>query len=491
MEICLMLLTTLIKKNEQLKLDLFKQLTERQQLSINDLMSATGMTKSSLYYAVKQLIDDLKSFDLPVQITYENKEYTTIFKKEYMTALAAQSQLLDQYIQMSSSFQLLTSFLTDRQISLIDLADLLQISTSHVYKIIHTANDFLTSFDLQLVIDHKLIQLIGPEQALAAFRFFLQAFLSVDTHSSLKSQKIDPKLFPKNYHLDILAASDKQALVALLEVLDQSDLNAALMNQQLQHSGALTFMELLDAEQPNELVLWKAFLIRVFFPQVISEEEMIIYGQKIQQQTTFPAAKIATEILAYVIEIFGLHNIPLDSENYHLYLYILTLHLLYIDFFGKDIKQTFYHQRLQESIPDYESTLYQTLETYYEKFQPTTASWPNKNQCKQVILETLYLLTSTPKKPTLKIYIDFLGNIIAEIAFKQKIEQLFDDTIFSFTNDESVADVLITNHITRVQSKTLKTFHIQNLADKSAWEHIFTEIFQLVYQKSLHDNSQH
>lgn len=90
-----MRLKTLSKKNEQLKFDLLKKLTEQPQVPMQELMTMMDMTRSAVYYAVKHLIDDLEYFQIPVKITYQNKTYTTYFTKENMTALAVQSQLLD------------------------------------------------------------------------------------------------------------------------------------------------------------------------------------------------------------------------------------------------------------------------------------------------------------------------------------------------------------------------------------------------------------
>lgn len=484
-----MRLKTLSKKNEQLKFDLLKKLTEQPQVPMQELMTMMDMTRSAVYYAVKHLIDDLEYFQIPVKITYQNKTYTTYFTKENMTALAVQSQLLDQYMQISPSFQLLTIFLKMREISLMDTANQLQLSMTHIYKIVRTASDFLDAFDLLLVIEHKRIHIIGPEHNLVAFRFFMQTFLSSDIHSFFDHQKNQFVGFPNNYELDRLSASNKQALFALLEVMENGNLNEQAITQQLQSSTALTLIQQLDGKKIPMGEAWKAFYIRIFFPQVISEKEMIACGKIIQNNPDLPSAQIAIDILDYIINAFERHDLPMDSANYYVFLYILTLHLLYIQFFGKDIKQIFYSQQLQESVPDYESDLYQSLEIYFDKFQSKTIAWPRKKECKQVILDTLYLLIRNPEKPQIAICLDFLGNIIAETAFKQKLNQLFCDSIFTYTNCEKNADVLITNHIARIESETLKIFHIQNLADQSAWERIYTELFQLAYQKSNHARS--
>ncbi|MEI5994382.1 helix-turn-helix domain-containing protein [Candidatus Enterococcus mansonii] len=477
-----MLMTQLIKKNEQIKLNLFTKIVNSSMIEADLLQTQLSLSKNRLYHFILQLNRDLAVYQIPVVIGYKDNKYlvedTT---NEYHPSLLIY-ELIQHYLNSSAMFQLTYLFLHEEELPITDIAQTLLFSQSHTYYVIRQANPFLQQFNLELTVANKSVVLKGRAADIFIFRFLVFCFLffyqspypeiETERKKSIANEKTAPYAKQMTY-------SELHSLNSFFYVLEHTPTDLDRLLAEIQSSAVFPLTTIFEDKEKDLNHPFLLFFLRIFIPRIYTFDEMIHFGEQLENMPDFHLASLAKEMLDAVFEEFSLESLPRFYKNYYASFYILTLHLSYIEFFGHDFKNIFYSQALTTESVQSHAALYDQLINFYDHFQPTTP-WTKKEENKQVLIDTLYLIVLGEHQQKVMIYIDFGGNIVAELALKRKLMKILNPETFVFTTDDTIADVIIANYVAPIERKNTTFLLVENFNEQGTWKAIYTHLLQLV-----------
>ncbi|EOH98349.1 hypothetical protein UAW_01530 [Enterococcus haemoperoxidus ATCC BAA-382] len=477
-----MLMTQLIKKNEQIKLDLFTRIVNSPMIESETLQAQLSLSKNRLYHFVLQLDKDLAIYQIPITIQYKENKYIAEKSEGSHHSSLLIYELIQHYLNASAMFQLTYLFLHEDQTPITDIAQKLLFSQSHTYYVIRQVNPFLKQFNLKLMVANKTVVLNGRASDIFIFRFLVFSFLffyrspyptiETERQKSVANDKTLPYAKQMTY-------SELHSLNSFFYVLEHTPTDLNRLSVEIQASSVFPLTTILEVKE-NELDhAYLLFFLRIFIPRLCTFEEMIRLGEHLETMVDFDLAMLAKQMLDAVFDTFTLESLPRLYKNYYASLYILTLHLSYIEFFGHDLKNIFYSQALTTKSIQTHAALYEQMVNFYDQFQPEV-SWSKKEESKQVLIDTLYLIVLGEHQQKVMIYIDFGGNIVAELALKRKLIKILNPDTFIFTTDDTIADVIIANYVAPIERSDTAFLLVENFNEAGTWKAIYTQLLQLV-----------
>ncbi|MGX7245026.1 helix-turn-helix domain-containing protein [Enterococcus quebecensis] len=477
-----MLMTQLIKKNEQIKLDLFTRIVNSQMIEADVLQTQVSLSKNRLYHFILQLNRDLAIYQMPITINYkENKYLIEENTNDHHPSLLIY-ELIQHYLHSSAMFQLTYLFLHEEERSITDIAYELLFSQSHTYYVIRQINPFLEQFNLKLTVANKTVFLKGRAADIFIFRFLVFSFLFFyrSPYSAIEEERkksiANKKTVP---YAKQMTYSELHSFNSFFYVLEHTPTDLDRLLTEIQSSSVFPLTTIF-AKKENDLDHpFLLFFLRIFIPRIYTFEDMFHFGETLEGMLDFDLAVLSKQMLDAVFETFTLESLPRLHKNYYASLYILTLHLSYIQFFGHDIKNIFYSQALTTESLQSDALLYEQLIDFYDQFQPTIP-WSKKEESKQVLIDTLYLIVLGEHQQQVMIYIDFGGNIVAELALKRKLMKILNPDTFVFTTDDTLANVIIANYVAPIERKDTAFLLVENFNEAGTWKAIYTQLLQLV-----------
>lgn len=466
-----MIVTKLLKENEAQYLKVLLIIINNNRPTAYQLREHLSLSNTKLGYLINRLNEDLVLYDLPAKIVVRDDGTVVLVKSTDQLDEVIFFELFSVYLEHSVSYHLLQFFLSERTLYITDMMRELKISQPYTYKIVKKINEFLKVFHLSIELKNKQATLVGDEATILVFRYLYFAFLR--KIGKINEDYLDASIVELS-QLERLNDSEKIAYQSFVYTITTSDVQQERLYDIYQSDEVKHFCELLEINQRENLF---TLFRMILFPRLTTLAEMDHYGMKIEQSLgKLTSGQKAVTLLTHVSRHFDLEL--KSSEQYYRYLYLLTLHFIYIDIFGFDFRSYFIVDN-PISADEY-GALYEKIIDFVEQVKEPL-NLPK--QGKEILIQTLFFLIFAVAPQKVTIYLDFLGNITAEFLLRSMLQNVFDDRRLSFSNEMAKADVVITNYLYHdSKNQTADYIYLQNVTEEVIMKQVFPPIISKLYQ---------
>lgn len=342
-----------MKKNEANKFELLKKLLySKQGLGIQEIITDSQESKSTIYRYIKQLNEDLSLLftKTPIQIQQKNTTFYVVLPDLLNIAFVLDKVRLS-YIYISSEILIFAAAANKNHASLESLAQSINLSPSYTYKSLNTINQQLSYFRVKIAFGDfsRKSNVYGAE---ADIRFFL-FYMYWNTNKGI--------VWPFNKSPDYF----KQLPLPINTILAPSQHTRLRYHQNITYWRSLYLQEkisiteeflsyliILETENPttftidfnNTLTLeelkneqvYFGFLSRFFISDIDTKKTKQKTAQRLIN-SQLALTKSCTDLLE-LIQVK--YDLVMNSEEYLLYYYNLMIALLYVHYINVDYHST-------------------------------------------------------------------------------------------------------------------------------------------------------
>lgn len=505
--------TILMKKTERQQFELLKQLIRKPEgITAQEITDYLHISLHTAYRYEKQLSEGLTiTFDKnKVSLSKENNIYKIFIDKSLSTSYVIDKMGL-YYIKISQQFGLSKALFQKVYPSAEALAQDVNLSLSHTYKILKRMNKSFEPFNISISFPEDVTykNMFGDEKNIRITMFYIYwaiykgieypffrapKFLSelplpIKTASISPSQRNRLMYFQTFTYWQMIY---KKSLVSLdasflsyLELFESvSPVHFPEVIQEILHKNKIS-ESIIHSEEA-----YFGFLARFYIANIDSLEDKQLIVENLKNSglplTDFASFFLDTFIIQYMIE--------LSKENYDLVYYQIIFNLLYIQFFGTNVPFT---QIKDEMFPYKEETL-DLFDTHRESlihyvYENLSAQlFPELSKSSSLIeymAKILYLaLNSAQNQPKLKIFIQYSKTTYGYDLIKNKLATIFGSAVLEFTLNIKDADIIISDsyeQIEKTDSTKSLIFYFEYPYDQTVWQSLTTFISQHICCKLL------
>lgn len=462
-----MIVTKLLKDNEQLYLDILWYILNNK-VTKKQVKEKFNIESAKLNYLIDRINRELEIHSISGKLFVENEFVVYNNDTNAVEFNSAYFKLLKIYLELSMSYSYLNLFIYEREIFIVDVMETLNISMPYVYKVTKKVNNILKSFNLKIDIKEKRLNLKGKEEHILGFRY---SYLSFIKSLSVRQDKNLQLNIPNEYELN---DNEYWRYTVFTEITESQNVNNEQI-QSLSKSGMIKeFLDILDIDSDKDIyILFKL----IFFPNILTLDNIDSYGKKLfKMKNKFLFANKAVFVLDSIEQEFHI-NIT-TGKQYYRYIYLLTLHLVYLDIFKQDFRE-FFSYSIEKNIVK-EKSLYKQISTFFSKINKVIEV---PNEGRETLCRTLYLLIVSSRNIKVNIYIEFYGNITKEFLLKNTLKTIFNKYILEFTKKIERADIVITDYMVADKSEDKEYVYLQNIYEESMIERIFELSLNKVKEK--------
>lgn len=461
-----MIVTELLKDNEKLYLDIFWYVLNSKVTKIQ-VKEKFNIEISKLNYLIDRINRELEIHNISGKIFIENEFVVYNSDTDAVEFNSAYFKLLKIYLEFSTNYYYLNLFIYERERFIVDVMKTLNISMPYVYKITKKVNNILEYFNLKIDIKEKKLILNGKEEHILGFRYSYLSFVkSLNVKKNSKAQSN----IPNDYELN---DNEYWRYTIFSEMTEVQNVNQEQIKSLNKTDMIKKFLDILDIDSDKDTyILFKL----IFFPNILSLNIMDFYGKRLfEVKDKFSFANKAVFVLDSIEQEFHI-NIT-TGKQYYRYIYLLTLHFVYLDIFKQDFREYFSYQT--ETVVK-EKGLYKQIYTFFSEINKVIKV---PNEGRETLCRTLYLLIVSSRKIKVNIYIDFYGNIAKEFLLKNSLETIFNSYILEFTKEIEQSDIVVTDYLVASKSKDKEYIFFQSIYEESMIERIFKLSLKKVKEK--------
>ncbi|EHK9982443.1 helix-turn-helix domain-containing protein [Enterococcus faecalis] len=452
-----MIVTKLLKDNEKMYLDILWYILNNKATK-SQVKEKFNLTNTKLNYLINRINGELELHNISGKIFVENE--FVIYKEELETVEfnLVYFKLLKIYLEFSMSYYYLDLFIYEKEKFIVDVMETLNISMPYVYKVTKKVNTILKDFNLKIDIKEKRLILTGREEHILGFRYSYFCFIKSFNVKQVRKTHLN---IPNDYELN---DNEYWRYMVFAELTESRDVNKKRI-QSLNKTGMIKkFLDILSIDSNKDIyILFKL----IFFPNILTLDTIETYGKKLfKMKNKFLFTNEAVFVLESIEQEFHI-NIT-TGKQYYRYIYLLTLHLVYLDIFKQDFRE-FFSYSLEKNVVQ-EQSLYKQIVTFFSKIFKVVEV---PTEGRETLCRTLYLLIVSSRNIKVNIYIDFYGNITKESLLKNTLETIFNNNMLEFTKKIEKADIVITDYIVADKSDDKEYVYLQNIYEESMIKQIF------------------
>lgn len=452
-----MIVTKLLKDNEKMYLDILWYILNNKATK-SQVKEKFNLTNTKLNYLINRINGELELHNISGKIFVENE--FVIYKGELETVEfnLVYFKLLKIYLEFSMSYYYLDLFIYEKEKFIVDVMETLNISMPYVYKVTKKVNTILKDFNLKIDIKEKRLILTGREEHILGFRYSYFCFIKSFNVKQVRKTHLN---IPNDYELN---DNEYWRYMVFAELTESRDVNKKRI-QSLNKTGMIKkFLDILSIDSNKDIyILFKL----IFFPNILTLDTIETYGKKLfKMKNKFLFTNEAVFVLESIEQEFHI-NIT-TGKQYYRYIYLLTLHLVYLDIFKQDFRE-FFSYSLEKNVVQ-EQSLYKQIVTFFSKIFKVVEV---PTEGRETLCRTLYLLIVSSRNIKVNIYIDFYGNITKESLLKNTLETIFNNNMLEFTKKIEKADIVITDYIVADKSDDKEYVYLQNIYEESMIKQIF------------------
>ncbi|PQC11817.1 hypothetical protein CUM91_11895 [Enterococcus faecalis] len=452
-----MIVTKLLKDNEKMYLDILWYILNNKATK-SQVKEKFNLTNTKLNYLINRINGELELHNISGKIFVENG--FVIYKEELETVEfnLVYFKLLKIYLEFSMSYYYLDLFIYEKEKFIVDVMETLNISMPYVYKVTKKVNTILKDFNLKIDIKEKRLILTGREEHILGSRYSYFCFIKSFNVKQVRKTHLN---IPNDYELN---DNEYWRYMVFAELTESRDVNKKRI-QSLNKTGMIKkFLDILSIDSNKDIyILFKL----IFFPNILTLDTIETYGKKLfKMKNKFLFTNEAVFVLESIEQEFHI-NIT-TGKQYYRYIYLLTLHLVYLDIFKQDFRE-FFSYSLEKNVVQ-EQSLYKQIVTFFSKIFKVVEV---PTEGRETLCRTLYLLIVSSINIKVNIYIDFYGNITKESLLKNTLETIFNNNMLEFTKKIEKADIVITDYIVADKSDDKEYVYLQNIYEESMIKQIF------------------
>lgn len=361
----------LLRSNELRRLRIAETLyTKDDWMTISDLAKELNVSTRILKYDIDNftnLFDDFtietSHYGIRLQF-HNNKSLKTLYKN---------------VMEQSTSFQLLETLFFEENYSTFELADVLYLSQSTLYRMIEHINDVVSSYGFQ--IETNPCRIVGDEQSIRSFYtvYFYEKYTRLDWGHKAYDEEIDQFLY---FVLGVVNCDIDFALFNIMKLMttvnfmrykhqhllpvDQFDFNTdELFPLFATHTDSLLYFEEQLQIQFNIEVINQIFSPFVFKNYSISQERLV------HKLKTYKEAAYYYELLSDCLEeVANTLQIPLANKDDIIFGVINAIAMKNFDprsGFVLHNRNKLFVGSIKEEFPDFYELLYEGMGIFLEK----------------------------------------------------------------------------------------------------------------------------
>lgn len=505
--------TLLMKRAERQQFELLKQLIRNSNgLTIQEIANYLHISIHTAYRCEKQLGEGLSIFfDKDKVSLFKVNNICKLFIDESLSISYVIDKMSLYYIKTSQQFCLSKELFYKRYSSAEALAQEINLSLSHTYKILKRINKSFEPFNISITFPdtNTYKNMIGDEKDVRITMLYIYWAIYKGLENPFSRT---PKYFselPVPIKSTFLSPSQKSRLIyfqtftywQIIYKRSYVCLTPEFLTylEIFEHVSPVCFPQtILDLLHKNRVTkqiihneeVYFGFLARFYIANIDSLEDKHLIVQRLRN-SSLPLTDFATLFLDQFLNQFML---SLSEENYDLIYYQIMFNLLYIQFFGTKVPFT---QSIDEIFPYKEVNMdlfdehKENLITYaYENLSKQLFPSLSKNSSLvEYFAKILYLaLKSAVNQPKLHILIQYSKTIYGYDLIKNKLSIIFGTTILEFTSTIKDADIVISDCFEQLQitsSKKPLFFYFEYPYDQIVWQSLIKIISQQICSKLL------
>ncbi len=503
--------TLLMKKTERQQFELLKQLIRKPEgMTAQEITDYLHISLHAAYRYEKQLSEGLATtFDENRVVLFkENSIYKISIDKSLSVSYVIDKMSI-YYIKVSQQFGLSRALFQKSYPSAESLAQEINLSLSHTYKILKRMNTSFDPFNISISFleGDTSKNIIGDEKNIRLTMFYIYwaiykgieypfshtpKFLS-ELPVSIKSTSLSPSQKKRLLYFQTFTywrTIYKKSLVSLtpdfmsyLELFEHvSPVHFPKEIQELLRKNNLSDNNIHTEEA------YFGFLARFYIANIDSLEDKRLIVKHLRN-SGLPLTDFAITFLDDFLRQF---MIELSDENYDLVYYQLIFSLLYIQFFGVNVPFTQIADEIfpyKEAAPDLFDKHKETLVNYvYEILSVDLFPDLSKHSSLvEYLAKILYLaINSATNQSKLKLFIQYSKTTYGYDLIKNKLASIFSSSVLEFTLNIKDADIIISDsyeQIGKTSSSNPLTFYFEYPYDQTVWQNLTKLISQQICTK--------
>lgn len=505
--------TLLMRPNERQQFELLKQLIPRKNgMTAQEIMDSLRLSLHTVYRYEKQLAEGL-SLVFENQTVFLSKKNG--YYKIYIDKSLDVSYVIDKmglyFLKISQQFSLSDALFYQSYASVEALAQDVNLSLSHTYKILKRMNKSFEPFNISITFPDKSnrTNVVGDEKSVRITMFYIYwtIYKGIEWpfyHAPSSFSEFDPPIKAEQ-----LSPSQKTRLVyyqtfTYWQIIYRKEY-VSISKEFLDYleifeeispvSFPVPIKELLYKNQVSESVIhgeecYFGFLARFYIANIDSFEDKKLITNKLIA-SKLPLTTFATDMLNDFLKTYG---IVLTEENYVLNYYQIIFNLIYIQFFGIHVP---FSQTLDEKFPCVETytDLFDTdkdelTQFVYEKLSSDLFPSISKSSTLVEYLAKLFylVLNSSVNQQPLKVLVQYSKTIYGYDLIKNNLSHTFGESVLEFTLDILEADIVISDSFEVIANETdtpPSVFYFEYPYDTTSWQDLIVFISKRLYSKFL------
>lgn len=505
--------TILMRTNERQQFELLKQLiTRKNGLTAQEIMDSSKLSLHTIYRYEKQIADGL-SHVFENQSVFLSKEngYYKVFIDDSLSVSYVIDKMGLYYLKISQQFSLSDALFYQSYASVEALAQDVNLSLSHTYKILKRMNKSFEPFNIRITFPDKSnrTNIVGDEKGFRITMFYIywtiykgiewpfyHAPISFsEFESSIKTEQLSPSQKTRLIYYQTFTYWQiiyrKEYVSISKEFLDYLE----IFEEVSPVSFPLPIKELLYKNHVSESVIhaeesYFGFLARFYIANIDSFEDKVLITNKLIA-SKLPLTTFASDLLN---DFLKKYSIILTEENYVLNYYQIIFNLLYIQFFGIHVP---FSQTLDEKFPYlktytdlFDIDKDELTQFVYEKLSSDLFPSISKSSTLVEYLAKLFylVLNSSVNQQPLKVLIQYSKTIYGYDLIKNNLSHTFGEDVLEFTFDILEADIIISDSFEEI-SDTINNppsvFYFEYPYDTTSWQDLIVFISKRLYSKFL------
>lgn len=503
--------TLLMKKTERQQFELLKQLIRKPEgMTALEITDYLHISLHAAYRYEKQLSEGLSQTfpENKVLLFKENNIYKVFIDRSLSISYVIDTMGL-YYIQISQQFGLSRALFYKNFPSAEALAQEVNLSLSHTYKILKRMNKSFEPFNISIVFQEGDTNknMVGDEKSIRITMFYIYwAIYKGLEWPFFRSPKYFSEL-PAPIEITRLSPSQKKRLIYFQTFTYwQIIYKKSYVILQPEFAAYLDFFEevspvhfpkmiqdLLYKNQVPENVIrgeerYFGFLARFYIANIDSSEDKQLIVAKLKR-SKLPLTDFAILFLDQFLFQF---EINLSEKNYDLLYYQIIFNLLYTQFFGTDVPFTQVTDEVfpyKEDTPDlFDMQKKDLIDYVYDNLSKLLFPTIKKeSSLVEYLARILYsALSSANNQTTLKLFIQYSKTIYGYDLIKNKLSTIFNSTVLEFTFDITKADIVISDScesLDLIEANKPMIFYFEYPYDEAVWQSLTKFINQQICSK--------
>lgn len=461
----------MIKKNEYKQVLILGLINHKEKISADEIKRKLSITTGTFNRYIRSINDDLEELspEFEVKIINTNDDLSLknnhCFSPDHLFNL-----LVDKYLLESNTYRTLKTLLLRNSHNTMLLIEELNVSQSYFNKIIRGLNEFLAPTDVKIIQRNKMIFFNGEEAKIIYLEYLMRHYFeTIETLPCICTHKF-PNLIDlvRDHNLSDLNDVQLKRMKTLhhtfkkrhtelkkitIENNDIRDILAVIVSK----NDLLD--DHVDVDDFNyDLRLYSNLLARITSSKLESQDTKTAIGTRLYSLKN----PIIKDVIQFVntISYQFIPNMEVGSAEYAEFIYIISLHVAYIQLFGFNYKSLFqmkFLSNLEENHLD--QPVYANLIEYFK--QPKNFDYLSPS-CQDIILkhnaifiDSCYTAIRNYRKTSVKISLDFIYRLSFEHFLEKRLRDMFCDTMLVYVKDSSKADILVSDHFVSVPKETL------------------------------------